>query len=153
MHLMRVLAQLAVGDEIRYAVLSEKIGRDVQGEARHCLDTARRRLLRDERRVFDVVRDIGLRRLNDCEIVRTADRARAHIRRTARKAARTVLCADYAALDRETQVRHNVALSVLAVTEIMAGEKAAKRIGKEVDRSGHELSSTLTAALALKDVS
>jgi hypothetical protein len=151
--LARLLASLAVGDEILYSQLSAAISRDVQNEARHALDHARRRLLRDEQRVFDVLRDIGLRRLNDREIVQTSDRARAHIRRTARKAARTVLCANYEALDRDMQTKHNVALSVLAVTEIMAAEKAARRITQEVRKSGCELSGMLAATLALRDVS
>jgi hypothetical protein len=151
--LARVLAQLPVGGELSYAEMTAAIGRDVQGVGRGALETARRKLLRDERRVFDVIIDIGLRRLNDREIVQTADKARAHIRRTSRKAARTVLCATYEKLDRESQVKHNIALSVFAVTEQMAGDKAVKRIESQVKQMGRELPGMMAAALALKDVS
>jgi hypothetical protein len=150
--LARLLATLAVGEEISYDQLGKAIGRDVQGQARGALETARRKLLRDQRRVFDVVIDIGLRRLNDREIVQTADKARAHIRRTSHKAARTVLCADYEGLDKEMQVKHNVALSIFAVTEMMAGDKAVRRIESQVKEVGRELPGMMAAALALKDV-
>jgi hypothetical protein len=148
----RLLSALAVGEEVSYHDLTAAIGRDVQTVARAAMERARYRLERDERRVFGVVLGIGLRRLNDREIVATSDKARAHIRRTSRRAARTVLCSDYAALPREDQTKHNTALSVFGILEQMAGDKAYRRIEHGVRESGSTLTDAKAAALALKDV-
>ena len=148
----RVLSTLAVGDEVSYHELSAAIGRDVQTIARAAMERARYRLERDERRVFGVMFGIGLRRLDDREIVATSDRARAHIRRTSRRAARTVLCSDYAALTREDQTKHNTALSVFGILEQLAHDRSYRRIEQGVKKSGSVLTDAKAAALALKDV-
>lgn len=151
--LARLLATLEVGDEITYDTLSQAIGRDVQNDGRSVLERARYTLERDQRRVFGVMLGLGLRRLNDREIVATSDRVRAHIRRSARKGARTVLCAEYEALPREDQTKHNVALSIFGLLEQMTGDKAYKRIQTGVKETGRELPGMAVAVLALKDVS
>jgi hypothetical protein len=79
------LREVAVGAHVSYKELSSKVGRDVTRAARHVLQSARRRLLREHGIVFDAVIGEGLVRLDDSGVVTTASRSTDRIRRTARR--------------------------------------------------------------------
>jgi hypothetical protein len=111
--LVRHLRGLAVGSVASYEELNALIGRDVQVGARHILASAERIMLRDDRRVFAPVRNVGLKRLNDREIVGTGLDTTARLRRLARRGARKVTAVhDYDALPKDDQVQHNTHLSI-----------------------------------------
>lgn len=114
--LERTLRASAVGTIVSYEELSKAIGRDVQNGARHILHSARRRLLAQDRIVFGVVTDVGLKRLDDHGIVGTAGQRLRHIRRTATMGAREMSSVqDFAALPNDTKVQHNAGLSVFGI--------------------------------------
>lgn len=70
------LKQCEVRDKIEYDVLSESIDLNVQGsKGRGYLNTARRRLQKEERVLFDVNRGRGLIRLSNVEKVAEGDKA------------------------------------------------------------------------------
>ena len=84
------LLSVPVGECISLAILSDALGRDIT-KARHLLYSAFRVVRRDNGFIFTTVRGIGYRRLSAkgvTDFVGTS--ARAHIRRTARKAKATI---------------------------------------------------------------
>jgi outer membrane lipoprotein SlyB len=62
--LATVLIGCQIGETLTYERLTNAINRDVQNGAFAVLHRARQVVLRDNRIVFDVVRGIGLKRLN-----------------------------------------------------------------------------------------
>ncbi len=143
-----ILRLVNVGTVIDYARLTRSIGRDVQSAARSALTSARHVVMREERMVFDVVRGIGLKRLNDVEIVDSGDKDRASIHRRARKAARKVTCVEYDSLPKEKQVKHNATLAVLGVMAELSTAKGLARVEGQVVESGSKEVPHVKAAIA-----
>lgn len=150
--LAHVLRGCKVGDVATYASLSAAIGKDVREEASAALRTARRIVLREDRMVFDAVRDQGLQRLADTEIVALADRARDHIRRTSRRTAKALVCVDYDAMPRDQQVKHNTALSMLGAIGEMASDRSVKRLESAVAAAGESLPAAKASIAAIGSV-
>src|SRR5262245_5379089 len=127
------LRTVPVQGTISYMLLSKQIGRDVQSEARHLLATARRILLREDQVVFGAVRDVGLKRLGDRELVLSGGAFLSHINRTAARGVRTLTCVqDFAQLPLTDQVKQNTALSLLAVFYEVSKAKGVRRIENAV---------------------
>jgi hypothetical protein len=120
----------SIGDTITYAELSGLIGRNVQGAARGCLLTARRRVLKRHSIVFGVLLNEGLKRLDNAEIVNTGKPALEHAGRHSRRSQRVLLAADYEKLPRESQTQRNAYLTSLKVQELLSTEKAVKRLSQ-----------------------
>ena len=79
------LIKAEVGAVIPYRELTEVISRDVQGPARGNMNTARHRALRHNGMVFEAVWKVGLKRLNDTEVVAVGEASLGRIRRVARR--------------------------------------------------------------------
>lgn len=136
----RLLAQrlrdLKVGEQITYAELGAVISSPVHGGT-PALRTALRMLLRDDDRVFGVMRGIGLRRLNDQEIIAAADTDVVSIRHKARRAARKITAiADYDALSPKDQLAHTLKLSMFAAIGEMATERGMKKLASHATVKG-----------------
>jgi len=131
-----ILARLkkAAPDElIDYKELSELIGRNVQTEARYIMESARRHA-RKERIYFGVVTNVGLKRLDDSGKVKAGAGMLGKIRRTSRRAAKTLAAVeDFATLPNELKVAHNTALSVYGIITQATGRKMQQRISERVD--------------------
>jgi hypothetical protein len=147
--LAHVLSTAPVGSVIEYSALNRAISRDVQGDARSALESARKIVLTEHSIVFDAVRGVGLKRLSDAEIIDLPAKARAHIRRTARKTVKALVCVEYGGLSRENQVRHNTAISMMGVISEVAAEKSAKRLAGVVESAGTQLPAAKAAIAAL----
>lgn len=122
---------------ITYDELNEVIGRNVQGEARGCLMTARHRLLVDEGIVFGVVRGEGIKRLNQEEVVDASD---SHIVRSRRLAKRgfdklTRGITDFTQLPPEKRIKHNVAATLFAAIRHMTKEKSMQKLVPAVEKA------------------
>lgn len=131
------LIAVPIDGVILYSDLTNIVKRNVQAEAYGSLSSARNLAQRDKGIVFGVVRRVGLRRLNDVEIVGTSDEALASICRKARKGVKKLACvSDYAKLPDSAKARHNATMSVLAVVEHTAREQNVKRIEGSVANSG-----------------
>jgi hypothetical protein len=128
--LVQRLSKASVGDLITYEDLSREVGKAVSGSF-SALTSARRALLRDQQRVFDVVTGKGLKRLNDIEIVATGERTSQRIRRTARRGVRTLTAvADFSSLPREYQMRHTAAVSIFGVIAEMSTHNGIAKVEK-----------------------
>ena len=134
---VQILADLlktkGVGEVATYEELKAAIKRDLQGPARYLLAAARRRLLRDDRMVFDPITDVGLKRLSDVECVATHKRTAKRIQRTAERGIRVVAAADYDTLPNAVKIEHNIALAHLGALAHIAKPKQAKTLAEKVD--------------------
>lgn len=142
--LAKALESIKINETVEYQKLSSAIGRDVQGVGRSAMQQARKVVQRDHKMVFDVVRGVGLRRLDDDAIVDASDKSISVVRRGIRRAAKRLVCADYEALTKDKKTKHNVAMSVFGVLSEVTGSAGQKRIEARVSAIG----GTLTAALA-----
>ena len=111
--LLRRIIKVQVDEVITYSDLSGVIHRDVQNDARHVLQSARRAAMKEHGMVFDCVMNVGLKRLNDVAIVEGSDDFVRKIRRTAGRGAKQTLCANYDKLNKDEKIKFNTNLSLL----------------------------------------
>jgi hypothetical protein len=125
----RLLA-VPVGEVIPYAELSAEVGLDVRsGGGKSRLRSARHRLQREKSAVFGTVAGVGLRRLNDEQIVEAGSGYVDRVRRTARRGAKLVTAvADFGALPQHAKARHNAQLSVFAAIEAVSASRTVNRL-------------------------
>ena len=126
------LAQLNPGETVSYGELSKLIDRDVQGPARHVLESARRRLLKDKQMVFDAVWNEGIKRLEDSDIALLGRRALKHIGRTAKLCVRRQACADYESLPVDTRRTMDASNSMLGAIHAVTKPSMTKKIEDKV---------------------
>jgi len=133
--LAKRLAKAEFGELVTYSELSGMIGRNIQGDARHVLSSARRVVLRENEIAFDVVENEGLRRMTDDELAESYHPALSKIRRTARKAARVVACADMGKLSPDKQRAVSAGLSAVGAIELFTSAKNVRKIEDSVKPS------------------
>lgn len=134
--LIERLGEAEIGETVAYADLTELLGRDVTGEARPALVSARHRLLADRHIVFGTVRGRGLKRLSDVEIVHAGTDALGRARRAARRGIKVVTAVtDFQALPDGEKVRHNAMVSVLGAIDALSSHAATQRIERCVAAS------------------
>lgn len=144
------LARAEVGETITYDAISAVIGRDVRNSARHNMAAARRKVLREERIVFDVVRGEGLRRLDDAGKVATGGSAIHRIRRAAGRADKVLISVEFANLSSEEQIRHNALRTIYNATKAMTRSAGVKRVHVAVSEAADSLPLGRTMALFQK---
>lgn len=134
------LESIGVGEFIKYTELSKIIGRNIQHDARHILESARRITQRDKRVLFECVRNEGLRRLNDVGIVGTTSVAVTKIRNMSRRGAAKVLCMqDIDALPKNDKDVLNARLSIMAMVSNVTKAKSIKLIESKVAETQERL--------------
>jgi hypothetical protein len=125
----KILCAIEIGDVVPYETLSGAIGRDVQHQARHILDSARQRCLRERQMVFAPVFGVGMKRLDDIGIISTGTSAVKRINNMARVGSRKLAAvANFDALPNDQKVKHNVTMSQLGVLAHMTKGSTAKKI-------------------------
>lgn len=147
------LKGLPFGEVLPYEAMTKLLGRDIRDEAHGNLQSARRMLLNHDGIVIGTVRKVGVKKLNDQEIVITGEDASKHVRRSARRALRRLAAVrDYEALPAESKISHNTFASALAAVVALAKPAGLKRIETEVRRTAAQLPLARTlAAFAKKD--
>lgn len=144
------LTSVQVGVVVTYSDLSKIIGRPVQKGGRAAMIEARKIVQRDKRMVFDSVRNLGLKRLNDVEIVdSTSDRELRCMHRRTKRAVAKLVCVDYNALPNEKKVKHNATISMMGALAELTTIGSLKRVETKVQESGLTLPSAKTAFEAL----
>ncbi len=129
--LMTALQKARVGETISYDTLSKAIEADVR-QFRGQLQTARRRLLRDENIVFGCVRTVGLKRLDDLEIVNEGESGLVKVRRKARRSAEVLTKAHPDRLTVEDRSRLNAVLSLHGAITLFAKKRSITKIQRLV---------------------
>jgi hypothetical protein len=136
----RLLLAVDVSATIEYAVMSAAIGRDVQGDARHIMESARRRVLRDQRMVFEPVMDVGLKRLDDVGIVSLGPAYVGRIHRMSKRGAQKLTAVqDFDALPNGLKIEHNVRLAQLGAMRHMTSSRATKTLTGKVGETANKL--------------
>ena len=134
-----VLAEAKVGDMITYEQLSKAIGRDVRQFAKSSLDSARRSLLNAKNYVFSVEKGVGLKRLNDNEIVDASEDDRKKLRRAARRSLKKLSVVDFDNLTPDKKKQHIVASAQMGAVEMFANKNATKKIEAKVNETSKVL--------------
>jgi hypothetical protein len=142
------LTASTVGDIIPYSELSGIVSRDVQTKGRGHMETARRMALREKGMVFGSVKNVGLKRLADTEIVQSGQSYISRIRRTARRGMRVLVSVqDFASLPNDLKVRHNATVSMLGAVTQFSGNSSQKRVESAVQKAGEKLNYSKTLEL------
>lgn len=136
----RILLAADVGTVIEYTVLSAAIGRNVQTDARHIMESARRRVLKSHRMVFEPVIDVGLKRLDDAGIVSLGPAYTGRIHNMARRGAQKLTAVQhFDELPNELKLEHNVRLAQLGAVRHMSGSRAAKNLSGRIKETVRDL--------------
>lgn len=137
--LYAALVAVKPGEEITYAALSKDMGRPIGGGDPY-LQSALRRAFAMDGAVFDNVRGVGYRRLQDPEIVASSIGDTDTLRRRAKRAARKLgAVTNYTDLPADTKVEYNARLSVFGAIAAMTSQKAIEGVKESVGASGREL--------------
>lgn len=128
-----ILSESKVGDLVTYEQLSKAIGRDVRQFAQPSLRSARQGLLNSKGFVFGTETNVGLRRLNDEEIVDSTEADRARMRRSARRSIKKLTVVDFEKLPDDKKKQHVVASAQMGAIEMFATKNATKKISSKVD--------------------
>lgn len=110
--LAQVLRSLNEGGIATYDELSIAIGRDVQGEARTVLASAREMLQKEERLVFESVRMVGIKRLRADEVIIAGEGSLGKARKAVARGYDKFCCIDLSHLSSDDQIRTLVGMSV-----------------------------------------
>jgi len=133
------LGQCAPGEFVSYEELSSIAGGDIQKEKRFALDTGRKRLERDRGLVFGTIKNEGVKRLEDEEIVQTSELGINRVRRQARRSARKLVCVDFDNLSNEAKIRHNARMSIFGALVIVTSIKKQQAIEAGVTQAQSKL--------------
>jgi len=127
-----------VGQVLSYAELGAVINRNVQGDARHILQSARNKALCDDGVVFDVVVNVGLKRLSDVEIATsTGEHHIGRMRRTARRCVRQLACVA-SELPAEVATRYNASMMVANLVGLACSRKKVRALEGLVQERGNK---------------
>lgn len=114
------LRRLRQGEMVSWRELSTLLGIDAQEGGRHHVDSARRILVHQDRRVCEVVPGEGVKWLTDAELPSLGPFTVGKIHRAARRGRRKLRCLTpqgYAALTREQQLAYNTGQAILGMFE------------------------------------
>jgi hypothetical protein len=133
--LEHVLSEVAVGEMVTYEQLSKAIGRDVREHALPSLSSARRGLLNQKKYVFGIEHNVGLRRLNDSQIVDASESDRAKLKRAANRAISKLAVVNFDQLPADKKRQHTIASAQMGAVAMFAGKTATKKIASSVNDS------------------
>jgi hypothetical protein len=128
-----VLAEATVGDLVTYETLSKAIGRDVRAFALPSLRSARHGLLKSKNMVFGCEANVGYRRLNDSQIVDSAELDRIKMKRAANRSIKKLGVVDFDNLPPEKKKQHTVASAQMGAIALFSGKNATKKIAESVN--------------------
>ncbi len=134
------LITIGEGETIIYEDISAIIHRDIM-ECRHILDSARRKALNQDRIVFDCVRNVGLKRLDDKLIACIGDGVIPKLRRAIHRGRKALHCVkDFDSLSNVEKVKHNASLAVLGAVAVFTKPKKVARLEASIKDSPRLLS-------------
>jgi hypothetical protein len=123
------LKKMKEDDEISYSDLSKIVNKNVQFEGRNLLDKARRMVLKQDKKVIEVVRGEGLKCLNDSSITKIAESERKAIKRKSKRAVNKLKCIkNYSDLTEQEKLNYIAGLCHLEFISTIASEKAYKKL-------------------------
>jgi hypothetical protein len=133
--LENVLSEMKVGDMLTYAELSKAIGRDVRQFAIGALASARGSLLKEKKMVFAIERKIGIKRLDDNQIIDSTEADRLHMQRTGKKSLAKLASVSFENLSEEKKKQHVVASAQIGTIVMFSQKSSQKKIESKVNGS------------------
>lgn len=132
------LKEAAIGEVVSFTQMQEILGRLVDGASSN-LQSALHRLETDGI-AFANVRGVGYQRMNDVEVVNTAESAREGLRRKAKRAIKRLTCVQqFDALPNELKVKHNAAISGFGAIASIMSPGRVKALEEQVAKAGAQL--------------
>lgn len=146
--LMERLEQCRVDDVVTYDELNKIVDRDLQKNGAP-LRRARLKLQNEKQMVFDAVRNVGVKRLSDADIVATtAEGFPRKLRKVARRGIRRIASVqNFTNLNLNDQNRHNSTMSVLSVVDHIMHSSRLKRLEAKVAEAKAAISLNKTLEL------
>lgn len=133
-----MLLAARVGETVTFSDMSRKVGYEVGGGDPH-LQSAKNRAFNEKGAVFDSVRRVGYKRLNDAEIVSDATRDRERVGKAAKRAIKKLATVNYSSLPEPERIKHNVEMTILNAQASLAKRKTAGLIEAKVNQSSEAL--------------
>jgi len=128
-----VLAEAKIGDTITYETLSKAIGRDVRQFASGALNSARRTMLNEKGMVFGTENNVGLKRLDDSQIVNASEDDRRKMHRMSNRAIRKLGCVNFDGLSKENKQKHLTASAQFGALQMFSTASTNKKIEQKVE--------------------
>lgn len=148
--LLAKLKRMQAGEILSYESLSEEVRSKISG-ASSALQSAKRAAERETNKRFAAIHGVGIKCMNDDEIVDFGITATERIRKGARRGLKKLFgVADYTALTPDKQIQLTVRQTMLAATAELTTEKAASKIGAIAGSRVGELPISETLALFQK---
>ena len=117
--LVKHLESMAVGDVATYDELNAIVYGNVQCRDRGHLQAARKILQRERNILFGTVKNTGIKRLSDAEVVAEGSRGVSVIRSAARRFSNRITCIqDFDKLPSDMQAKHNASLSIFGAMQL-----------------------------------
>lgn len=142
--LIKRLEKAQIGETITYDELSKVAMADVKEEKRGALMTAQKHVLNEKQFVFETIRNVGIKRINDSEIVAHAEGPIQRIQRISRRALRRLSCVDFEKLSNREKVLHNTKMSALGMLHHLSAPSKIKQIESAVTKANSRLELTQT---------
>lgn len=129
------MREMEVGEVLTYDQMRAATGVDCQKDRTH-IQTARRHLLNEDQRVFSAVRCVGIKRLNDVEIVEQEGTTTIKIRRTVRGSLRRLATVNPDKLPPLEAQRYRVASAGLGAIALCVTPSSIGKITQVVIANG-----------------
>jgi hypothetical protein len=136
--LTEMLLSAQVGETVTFTDMSTRVGYNGGGGDPH-LQSAKNRAFNEKGAVFDSVRGVGYKRLNDKEIVSDATRDRERVGKSAKRAIKKLATVKYSDLPESERLTHNVEMTILNAQAALAKRKTVGLIEARVNQSSEAL--------------
>lgn len=130
------LQRLEVGEIVTYEELGSLIGADVQNGARGRLETARKKLLREDQRVVECVRGIGVKRLDDAGVVEVLKGIPSKVSRIVRRSKKKLATVHPENLTQEGRKEYAFSAAAIGTLEMFSKPSALKKIEQHAHATG-----------------
>jgi len=149
--IIKRLLDAKVGEDITYGELSRLTGMKITSTS-GVLQSAKRIILNEDRRAFDSVRGIGIKRMADEEIA-TCDKDIRKARRHAKRSVKKLSCVEnFTGMSNHAQISHVIKSSFFGAVAYMANKGKLQQIATAASGRSSELpvKETLQAFIADK---
>lgn len=132
------LKKAEIGEAVTFKQMGEILGRSVDGSCSNLQSALHR--LEGEGVAFANVRGEGYQRMNDIEVVNSAEHSREGIRKKAKRAIKRLTCVQvFDALPNDLKVKHNAALSGFGAIASIMSPGRVKALEEQVAKAGAQL--------------
>ncbi len=135
------------GDIVTYKEMSSVTGRDVQ-KHRGAMQTAKNRVLRDDRMVFEAITNVGLKHLNAAESASTMPAYVKRIRGTARRGLRRAGTVDLTQVPADQRAAFVAAGSLLNIVDQVGAPREQRKLETSIEKQSATQFLPLQKALA-----